>query len=91
MLFQKKPRPPLEQAARLVQEAVEVAYQYKRDRGYRPTPDDLAAFERLATLLWESHTTVRYIARCMGQRSRGEPEGAKKWHDPTVADYHLPS
>ena len=90
MFFKKKPKPPLEEAISLVHQAVEIAWCYKRDKRYNPSEADLASFDRLAQTLWESHTTAQYIARCMGQRAAGEPEGAKKFTDPKVFDYHYP-
>ena len=90
MLFKRKQKLPLEEASALVQQAIEIAYTYLRDKSYQPTEANLALFEQLSQALWENHTTAQYIARCMGQRSRGEPEGAKKFTDPKVFDYHYP-
>ncbi len=90
MFFKKRPKPPLARAISLVHEAVEIAYQYKRDKRYQPTDDDLRMFEGLYEALSHNMATAGYISRCMDQRARGEPEGAKKFTDPEVFDYHYP-
>ena len=89
-LFKRKTKPPIEDALGMVSEAIEVAYRYKRDKGYVPSETELQQFDRLAQYLWEAHTTAQYIARCLYQRSRGEIEGAKKFTDPAVFDYNYP-
>lgn len=90
MLFRRKPRPPIGKAAQMVGEAVEVAFRHKRDKAYMPTEEELRQFDRLAQYLWESHCTAQYISRCLHQRVNGEPEGAKKFTDAEVFDYHYP-
>ena len=90
MLFRRKPKPPLEEAIRTVGDAVEVAYKYLRDRKHMPSEEELRQFDQLAKALWENHCSAQYISRNMHQRSRGEPEGAKKFTDPAVFDYHYP-
>jgi hypothetical protein len=91
MLFRRKPKPPLAEAIRMVSEATEAAYKYLRDRGHMPTEDELRLLNQLAETLWTNHATAQYISRNMHQRSRGEPEGAKKFTDEAAADYHYPS
>ena len=90
-LFKRKSKPPLEGAIRMVSDAVEVAYKYKRDRRHMPTEEELRLFDQLAKALWSNHATAQYIARNMRQRANGEPEGAKKFTDPAVFDYHYPA
>ncbi len=89
-LFKKKSKPPLEEAIGLVYQAVEIAYKYKRDKRYQPTEADLASFARLEQVLWRHHATAQYIASAMHQRFKGEAEGAKKFSDPELFDYHYP-
>lgn len=48
--------------------AVEIAYQYLRDRRYRPSEEELAQFDRLVETLWQSHATAQYIARSLRSR-----------------------
>lgn len=90
-LFKPKPKPPLEGAIRMVGDAVEVAYKYLRDHKHMPTEEELKLLDGLVAVLWSTHATAQYVARNMHQRFRGEPEGAKKFTDPAVADYHYPS
>ncbi len=90
MLFKKKPKPPLEEAISLVLQAVDIAYEYKRDKRYQPTEKDLMWFEWFRETLWTNHHTAEYISRCMQQRFRGEKEGSPKWHNDKVFDYHYP-
>lgn len=89
-LFRKKPKAPLEVAITLIHDAIEIAYTYKRDTRYMPSAEDLRLFKTLRETVWENHATARYIERTMEQRSRHEPEGARKFTDPAVADYHYP-
>ena len=89
-LFKPKQKPPLEGAIRMVGDTVEVAYKYLRDRKHMPTEEELKLLDQLVEALWQNHATAQYIARNMHQRFRGEPEGAKKFTDPEVFDYHYP-
>ena len=90
-LFKRKPKPPLEEAVQMVGNAVEVAYQYLRDRKHMPSEEELRLLNKLAEVLWTNHATAQYIARNMRQHFNGEPEGAKKFTDPAIADYHYPT
>ena len=90
MLFKKKQKQPLEQAIALIHEAIEIAYTYKRDKHYEPNESDIVLFEQLRETLWANHATAEYIARCMNQRMNGGLEGAKKYTDSAVFDYHYP-
>lgn len=74
----------------MVGDAVEMAYKYLRDRKHMPTEEELSLLDRLVAALWSNHATAQYIARNMRQRANGEPEGAKKFTDPDVFDYHYP-
>ncbi len=90
MLFKRKPKPPLEQAMWMLDDAVEIMYQYKRDKGYKPTASDMELFERITQRFWECHTTASYITSLLQQRMTGELEGAKKFNDAEAFDYHYP-
>ena len=90
MLFRRKPKPPLAEAILMVGDATEIAYKYLRDRKHIPTEEELRLLNQLAEAMWANHATVQYIARNMGQRFRGEPEGAKKFTDPEAFNYHYP-
>ena len=91
MLFKRKPKPPIGRVVQKVGDAVEVAYSYLRDRGHMPSEAELRQIDQLAQMLWESHCTAQYISRNLHQRFRGEPEGAKKFTDSEVFNYHYPS
>lgn len=91
MFFKKKPKPPLEDAIRMVQDAIEIAYKSLRDRKHMPTETELEHFDRLANTLWESYTTAQYVSGCMHQRYNGEPEGSRKFTNPKTFDWHYPS
>lgn len=90
MFFKKKPKPPLEDAIRMVQDAIEIAYKPLRDKKYMPTEAELEHFERLANTLWENYTTTQYISRCLHQRYNGEPERSRKFTNPKTFDWHYP-
>lgn len=80
MFFRRKPKPPLAQAEKLVQEAVALVYRYWRDKDYRPSPTDLQAFLRLERTLFRSDAIVRRLAIRMERRFHGEPEvNESKW------------
>ena len=90
MVFRKKEKPPLDVAIDLVNQAVEMAYKYKRDKKYIPNAAEFKRLDGLLEALWQNHSTLDYIIRCLRQRSRGEPEGAARWHDKACFDYHFP-
>ena len=90
-IFKRKPKPPLENAIRMVNDATEVAYKYLRDRNYKPNEEELRLLNQLTEALWANHSTAQYISRNMHQRFNGEPEGVKKFTDTAVFDYHYPS
>ncbi len=74
MLFRKKPKPPLDEAAALVDRAVAITRAYWRDTLYRPSESDLAAFRTLERRLLASYGAVRRIVIRMERRFCGEPE-----------------
>lgn len=90
MLFKRKPKPPISRVVQTVGDAVEAAYGHLRDRNSMPTEEELRQIDALAKMLWESYCTVQYISRNLHQRFRGEPEGAKKFTDAEVFEYHYP-
>jgi hypothetical protein len=92
MLFFKRKTPlPLHDVFRHIGEAVEILYIYQRDKRYMPTDDDLRQFSNACEALEQAGVTARYITRCLYQRHEGESEGAKKFTDHEVFDYHYPS
>jgi phytoene dehydrogenase-like protein len=74
MLFKRKPKPPLAEAARLAERAVELVYLYWRDRRYRPSETDVKLFQDLEKTLFRSAATARRIAIRLERRFHGEPE-----------------
>ena len=89
-LFKRKPKQPLNDVFLHINAAVEILYTHKRDSRYQPTEHDVQTFARAQKALWEASCTAGYIERCLQQRLRGESEGAKKFTDPAVFDYHYP-
>jgi len=80
VLFRKKPKPPLTEAIRLVQQAVTLVHAYWRDRDYQPSRSDLALLRRLEDMLFCSHSLVRRIGLRMERRFHGEPDvDERKW------------
>ncbi|WP_445502312.1 hypothetical protein [Microvirga sp. G4-2] len=80
MVFRRKSKPPLTEAARLVQQAVALIHGYWRDTSYRPSTTDLTMFRQLKEMLFRSHGTVRRIAIRMERRFHDEPEiNEQKW------------
>jgi hypothetical protein len=80
MFFRRKPKPPLTEASRLVEEAVRLVHGYWRDRRYSPSEADLQAFRDLEMCLFRSAAAARRIALRMERRFHGEPEvNEHKW------------
>jgi hypothetical protein len=80
VFFRRKEKPPLDQAMRLVDEAIRIIYAHWRDRDNRPSERDLKAFEDIQQRLFGAHATARRIAIRMQRRFHGEPEvNAAKW------------
>ena len=90
-LFKRKPKQPFDAALAHVAAAVEILYCYKRDKSYQPTEQDLLMFIAAQKALWEASVTAGYVAQCLHQRHRGEPEGSKKFSNAEVERYHYPS
>lgn len=55
----------------MVDDAVELAYQYLRDRKHMPTKEELMLLDRLVETLWKNHCTTQYISRNMHQSYYG--------------------
>lgn len=89
-LFKPKPKPPIQQASALLHDVTEIAYRYKRDKSHIPSEEEVAALWALHQQLWETRCTIEYIARNMEARRNGEPEGAAKFRDKEVMDWHYP-
>ena len=64
----KTAKPPLYRAARLVYDAIELAYQYARDDAPTPTAEELQQVEMLLHSLLEGYGTVGYLYHVMAQR-----------------------
>ncbi|PVE25930.1 hypothetical protein DC522_03955 [Microvirga sp. KLBC 81] len=80
MVFRRKPKPPLAQAEKLVQEAATLIHRYWRDSDYMPSTADLIMFRQLEDKLFLCHAVVRRIALRMERRFHGEPEiNEHKW------------
>lgn len=66
---------PLATAIRMTDDAVEIAYQYLRDRRYQPSEEELVLIDKLVESLWQNHATAHYIARSLRARSRSKQSG----------------
>jgi hypothetical protein len=84
MFFKRKPKPPLENAFQMVNDATKIAYKYQHDRNYMPSEKELRLFDALSETLFRNYSTVTRIARKMHQRARGEPEDPTRFIDPTM-------
>ena len=80
----------MNEAIELVEIAMNIAYQHLSDGRYMPSEKELELFEKFSEMLYKEHATASYIHRCMGQRMRGEKEGAARWNDKESFDWHLP-
>jgi hypothetical protein len=78
VFFKRRPRPPLSDAADLVDRAVRLVHGYWRDRSFQPREKDLRAFQELERRLFLAAATARRIAIRMERRLAGEPE-IKDW------------
>lgn len=59
-------------AVKLVEEALSIAYNYRRDSRYVPDEAELKEFFQFAYALESAHATAAYIARRMQQRQQSE-------------------
>ena len=73
MIFRRQ-RKPLEEATRLLEEAVAIIRAHWRDRDYRPSAADLDAFRGLELRLANLHATARRLVVRMERRAAGELE-----------------
>ena len=92
MFFQRKPRQhtPLNEVLHHVAISSEIMMEYVRDKRFISTPAELEQFYEIEQAFWAHNATISYVVRCMRQRAAGKPEGAKKFTDPEVLDYHYP-
>ena len=80
MIFRRQ-RKPLEEATRLLEEAVAIIRAHWRDRDYRPGAADLDAFRGLELRLANLHATARRLVVRMERRAAGELEiDHMKWN-----------
>ena len=54
--FTKKPKRPLDEVFNLIGAAEELLYTYLRDKGYHPTEEELALFDKAQEAFWQSST-----------------------------------
>ena len=80
MVFKRKPKPPLDDAIRMARDSIAIAFCYKRDKAHRLSAEERQQLDQLVEILHESHAAAQYIARCLQQRSQGEPEGARRFY-----------
>lgn len=62
---------------------------YKQDSSYMPNTQDIEQFHYIISRLHENHATALYVLRCMKQRHEGKPEGAGKYHNSDIENYHF--
>lgn len=91
MFFKKKSKKPLQQALELIQQANQIVMAYKRDKTFMPTKSEMELIEQIQLYLQTSCGNVGYIERCMYQRLENKPEGAARFNDDEVMEYHYPS
>ena len=82
MFFKRKPKPPLKDAVRLVNEAVGLIRSHWRDRSFQPSEADVRVFRDVEMMLFRSAAAARRIATRMERRLNGEPEFyERRWPD----------
>jgi hypothetical protein len=80
MLFRRKPKKPLAEAERLVNEAIVLIRHYWRDRNHTPDQADMGMLLRLENILFRHYSATRRISIRMERRFHGEPEiNERKW------------
>jgi len=77
MLFKRKPKPPLTEAARLMDQPDGLIHAYWRDRRYQPSEADLRLFLDLERTLFRSAATAGRIALRMERRFHGPRSGER--------------
>ena len=88
--FKRKPLSPLKKALNHIRDAEEIITTHKRDKDYIPSQKDLVLLAQIGDAFYQGYAYASYVHRCLTQRKDGEPEGAKKFTDPEVFDYHYP-
>lgn len=81
---------PIEIALNMLMHTMIIAYGYMHNKRYKLTEHDLKMMDLFKDELWRNYCTAQWIASCLHQRSRGEPEGSPKFTDPESFDYHFP-
>ena len=89
-LFRRKPPPTLKEALTLINQASRIVLNCRRDKSFIPNKSDLALLQQVEHAFHEAHASSSYVHRCMQQRIEGKPEGAAKFNDKEVFDYHYP-
>ncbi len=88
-LFKRNPS-PLSQALSLAQQANEIVMQHKRNKNFMPSDQDLELLQNIENELNNAVAVTNYVRRNLQQRRNGEPEGAAKFTNPDIFDYHYP-
>jgi hypothetical protein len=87
MFFSRKPRTPLQELVKSLDDVNATLYKYLRDKSYMPTEDD---FKQIAAICDRYHTGFAfsgYFQRRLGQRIRGLPEISDRWTEEKM-DYY---
>jgi hypothetical protein len=89
-IFRRKPPLPFKEALQHIHKANDIIAAHVKDKRYMPSKKDLISLDEIIGVLHLSYASANYAHRCLEQRRDGEPEGAKKFNDPEVLDYHYP-
>jgi hypothetical protein len=81
MFFRKKQNADLETAIEMLDRATEIVYNFKWNKDYVPTPDDLKKLARFEQALRESKALTQYVVRTMHQRFLGEFGTEEEWQE----------
>lgn len=64
----------IDTARNMMEHAITIAYGYKHNADFKPTPEELEKFEMFEKEMWHHYCRARYILRSMHLRAMGRPE-----------------
>ncbi len=62
----------------------------KKNKQFQPIQDDLKDLQRVCEQLHHAYSVAGYVSVAMQKRYEGKPEGAARFNNAEVFDYHYP-
>jgi hypothetical protein len=87
MFFKKKPRTPLQEIVKSLDDLNAILYKYLRDKSYMPTEDDLKQLRLMYDRYHTGYAFTSYVQQRLNQRFLGLPEISDRWTEEKM-DYY---